>query len=159
MANVTVRGDLGSAASLATHRDWMAPIHRWRDLLRWDPFAEMLPLGDDERPLYAPNFDVKETKEGFVFKADVPGVNAKDIDVQITDNRLTVSGKREHEKEQSTDTTYRCERSFGAFSRSFTLPSSVDSDKVQADIKDGVLTIAITRRLESQPKQIAVKPR
>jgi HSP20 family protein len=137
----------------------MAPVHRWRDLLRWDPFAEMLPLGDDERPLYAPNFDVKETKEGFVFEADVPGVAAKDIDVQITDNRLTVSGKREQKKEQTTDTTYRCERSFGAFTRSFTLPNSVDSNKVQADIKDGVLTISIARKPEAQSKQVAVKTR
>lgn len=157
MSNVAVRSDGGSRGQLSAPRELWSPFRAWRDMLRWDPFAEMLPAGEDERMLFVPDFDVKETKEGFVFRADLPGVEAKDIDVQISDNRLTVSGKREQEKEEKTDTTYRCERSFGSFTRSFTLPAGTDSTKIDADIKNGVLTITVPRSPETKAKQIQVK--
>lgn len=139
---------------------WPSPLdafRSWRDLMRWDPFAEMLPALSEERAAFAPNFDVKETKDSFVFKADLPGVEAKDVQVQLRDNRLTIAGKREYEKEEKSDTTYRCERSFGSFSRSFTLPLGTDADKVNAELKNGVLTVLVPRKPEATAKQIAVK--
>lgn len=75
----------------------------------------------------------------------------------MTDNRLTVSGKRTEEKEEKTDTSYRRERSFGSFKRAFTLPSGVDGDKVAADLKDGVLTIEVAKKAQAQPKPVSIK--
>lgn len=159
MSNIAVhrqpeqQGQLASAAP-----EWPSPFRLWRDMLRWDPFAQMLPSGwDEERALFNPDFDIKETKAAFIFKADLPGVESKDLDIQMTDNRLTVRGKRSQEKEEKTETSYRCERSFGSFSRAFTLPTSVDADKVDADLKNGVLTISVTKKPEAQSKQVAVK--
>jgi HSP20 family protein len=70
---------------------------------------------------FVPDFEVKETKEGFVFKADVPGIKEKDLEITMTGNRLTISGKREAEMEERSDTYYACERSYGSFTRAFTL--------------------------------------
>jgi HSP20 family protein len=156
ISNITVRSD-GGEARLPPSFESMTPSRIWRDLLRWDPFAEMLPRGEERPALFTPNFDVKETKAGFLFRADLPGCEPKDVDILVTDNRLTVSGKREEEKEEKTDTTYRCERSFGSFTRSFTLPSGADPNKIDADLKQGVLTIKVPRRPEARAKQIAIK--
>lgn len=105
---------------------------------------------------FYPSFEVKETEKAYVFKADVPGVKEGDLEVTVTGNRLTVSGKRESEKEEKTDTYYTCERSYGSFSRSFTLPEGTDVGAVTADLKDGVLTVALPKRPEVQPKKIPI---
>jgi HSP20 family protein len=110
-----------------------------------------------EAAVYAPDFDVKETKSAFVFTADVPGIDSKDIDVQATENRLTISGKRSAETEEKSETTYRCERSFGSFTRAFTLPAGGDLDKVGAELKSGVLTVTVPKKPEAKTKQINVK--
>jgi len=102
-------------------------------------------------------FDVKETKDGCVFTADAPGIDSKDIDVKLQNNRLTVSGKREQEKSDKGDTYYSYERSYGSFSRSFTLPEGVDADKISADLNQGVLTVNLPKMPEAKPKQISVK--
>jgi HSP20 family protein len=158
MSNVAIHRENEKQAQLTRARDFPSPFRLWRDMLRWDPFAQMLPgTWEEERALFNPDFDIKETKEAFIFKADLPGVENKDIDVQMSDNRLTISGKRSEEKEEKTDTTYRCERSFGSFSRAFTLPSGVDGDKVDADLKNGVLTIKVVKKPEAKSKQVSVK--
>jgi HSP20 family protein len=126
-----------------------------RELLSWDPFQSAswpaLPAAS-----FAPDFEVKETKESFVFTADLPGVAEKDLQVQVTDNRLSVSGKRESEKTEQGQTFYASERSYGSFTRSFTLPEGIDADKAHAQLKNGVLTIAVPKRPETQPRKIAV---
>ena len=158
MSNIKVHHEKDNPTQITAPRDWAGPFRLWRDVLRWDPFAQMLPAGwDEERALFSPDFDIKETKEAFVFKADLPGIQATDLDVHMTDNRLTVSGKRSEEREEKTDTSYRRERSFGSFTRAFTLPSGVDGNKVSADLKDGVLTVQVGKKAEAQPKQVNVK--
>ena len=131
-----------------------------RDLVGWDPFREMVPPFEPEQAIefkFAPSFDVKETKEAFVFKADLPGLTEKDIDVAVSGNRLTVSGKREEEKKEKGDVYYTWERSYGAFTRSFTLPEGVDPEHVEAEMKHGVLTIAAAKKPEHKPHKISVK--
>jgi HSP20 family protein len=137
-------------------REW-DPFRRMRDLMRWDPFVELSQTWPAfEEATFAPAFDVKETKEGFVFTADLPGVADKDLQVQLSENRLSVSGKRESEKTEQGETYYATERSYGSFTRSFTLPEGVDRDKLRAELKSGVLSIIVPKRPEAQPKKISV---
>lgn len=82
-----------------------------------------------EEPGFSAAFEVKETKEAFIFKADLPGIKAEDLDVVLTQNRLTIRGKREAEKSEKGETFYTFERSYGSFARSFTLPEGVDSKR------------------------------
>jgi len=134
------------------------PFQLMRQLLGWDPFAEMLPSvthGWDNS--FAPRFEVKETKDTYIFKADLPGVEERDLDIQLTGNRLTVNGKREAEAKDEGETYYAYERSYGTFSRSFTLPDSADIEHVDADLNGGVLTISIGKRPEHQPRKITLK--
>ena len=134
------------------------PFELMRRMLRWDPFEMMAPWRTfKELEPMSPDFDVKETKDAFIFKADVPGIEAKNLDVKLAQNRLTVSGSREEEKRQKGDTYYTYERSYGSFSRSFTLPEEVDAEKISADMKDGVLTITVPKLPEAQAKHVEVK--
>jgi HSP20 family protein len=128
-----------------------------RDLLRWDPFSEMQPMFRTEMDTFMPNFDIKENGNQYFFRADVPGVELKDIEVTIDGNRLQVSGKREAEKEEKGDTYYSCERSFGSFSRAFTLPQNCDTKDVHADLTNGVLTIAVAKNGDAQARKIPVQ--
>ncbi|MFN7135345.1 MAG: Hsp20/alpha crystallin family protein, partial [Myxococcales bacterium] len=106
---------------------------------------------------FVPRFEVKETKDGYVFKADLPGVDEKDVDVSLTGNRLTISGRREAEERKEGETYFAYERSFGSFSRTFTLPEGVDTEHVDAELKNGVLTIQLGKRAEMKPRKIALK--
>jgi HSP20 family protein len=124
-------------------------------LLRWDPFRDdgggLLQGGE-----FVPRFDVKETKDAYVIKADLPGVKEGDLDVSLNGNMLTIRGKREEERKEEGDSYYAIERSSGSFTRSFTLPESADGDNVGADLRDGVLEVRLPKKAESQPKRIAV---
>jgi len=113
----------------------------------------------EEQPVrFTPDFEVKETKEGFVFKADLPGVKEKDLEITMTGNRLTISGKREADMEEKADTYYACECSYGSFTRAFTLPEGTDGDNhSRAELKEGVLTLLLPKKLEQQPRRIEVK--
>jgi HSP20 family protein len=106
---------------------------------------------------WAEAFEVKETKTGYAFTADLPGVAEKDLDLSRTGNRLTVSGKRESEHEDKGDNYYVCERSYGSFSRSFTLPEGIDGDHIQASLKNGVLSLIVPKTTEAQTKKISLK--
>jgi HSP20 family protein len=151
MANLIRRGSSG--AELAPRLP--DPFEMMRNLMRWDPLAEM-GFGRGELA-FAPTFEVKETKDAYVFKADLPGIREEDLDVSLTGNRLTVSGKREEEKRQEEDRYYACERTYGSFSRSFTLPEGVDAEHAEADLSSGVLTITLAKRPEVKPRKIEVK--
>ena len=135
------------------------PLQVIRDLTGWDPFQEMTTSPFVPRPLatFVPQFEVKETKDAFIFKADLPGVEEKNIDVNLTGNRLTVSGSREEEERLEGENFYADERGFGTFTRVFTLPDGVDSESVSAELKDGVLTLRIPKKPEHQPKKISIK--
>jgi HSP20 family protein len=128
-------------------------------MIRWDPFAEMLPAtGTAFEPMtFQPAFEVKETKEGYLFKADLPGVKENDVDITVTGNRLTVGGKRESEAQTKGETFYAYERSFGSFTRTFTLPEGADTEHIRAELKDGVLTLQLPKTPETQPKRIELK--
>jgi HSP20 family protein len=153
MANI-IRGSESERAPLTT--GW-EPLRVMRELLGWDPFAEMLPALRGETVTFAPKFEVHETKDAYVFKADVPGIEDKDLDITLTGNRLTVSGKREAEGREEGVTYYAYERSYGSFSRSFTLPEGSDFDHAAAEVKSGVLTVSIPKKPESQARKISLK--
>ena len=133
------------------------PFRVMRDVLRWDPFRELeAAAGGGDYGLFAPSFDVKENKDGYVFRADLPGVKEDDLEISLTGNRLTISGKREQEKREQGETYYATERSYGSFSRAFTLPDGTDGDNVKAELKNGVLQVTVPKKPEVQPKRITI---
>jgi HSP20 family protein len=158
MSNIEIRKQNESRLAPLAERA-IDPWRAMRSLLSWDPFVEMAPFPALEDRAFAvtPAFDVKETKDAYEFRADVPGVQDKDLEVTMTGNRLTVSGKRESEKEDKSDRYYAYERSYGSFTRSFTLPDGADTDKLRASLDKGVLAITVPKKAEVQAKKIAVK--
>ena len=124
-------------------------------LLRWDPFRSDW-SGSSAGGDLAPRFDVKETKDAYVIKADLPGFRDDKVEVLLNGNLLTVKGEREEEHREEGEQFYAMERSTGSFARSFSLPDSVDADSVRADLKNGVLTVNVPKRPEAQPKKIAI---
>lgn len=131
------------------------PFRMVDTLLRWDPFRGEVAFRPSA-PEFTPRFDVKEAKEAYVIKADLPGVKQDGVEVSINGNLLTVSGKREDEQRTEGEQYFAYERSYGNFSRSFALPDTADSERVTAELKDGVLVIQIPKRAEAQPRKIAI---
>src|SRR6204780_700901 len=105
---------------------------------------------------FAPPVDVYEDEHNITLKIEVPGIDEKDIDVRIENNTLTVHGERKFEKEEKEENFRRVERQYGSFTRSFTLPTTVDAEKVSANYDKGVLKIALAKKAEAKPKQIKV---
>ena len=105
---------------------------------------------------WAPSVDIYETPNELVVKADLPDVNEKDIDVRVENNLLTIRGERKFEKSVSEDNYLRVERTYGAFSRSFSLPNAVNPESIRAEYKNGVLTVNLPKREESKPRQVKV---
>jgi HSP20 family protein len=143
-------------------------------LTRWEPFREFTTLQDRMNRLFRDNFgadgreesltttafappvDVYEDEHNVTLKIEVPGIDEKDIDVRIENNTLTVHGERKFEKEEKEENYRRVERQYGSFTRSFTLPTSVDPENVQANYEKGVLKIKLAKKAEAKPKQIKV---
>ena len=141
-------------------------------ITRWDPFRDVLSLqnrmnsifqefnrGDGDvmsTAAFVPPVDVYEDEHNVTLKIEVPGIDEKDIDVRIENNVLTVHGERKFEKEEKEENYRRIERQYGSFTRSFTLPNTVDSEKVNANYEKGVLKIALAKKAEAKPKQIKV---
>lgn len=124
-------------------------------LLRWDPLREG--AGFTVRGAeFVPHFDVKETKDAYVLRADMPGVKEGDLEITVTGNALTVSGKREEERREEGDQYYAAERSYGQFARTFSLPDGADVEGVRADLRDGVLSLHVPKKPEVQPRRITV---
>ncbi len=105
---------------------------------------------------WAPAVDIHETENEVVLKADIPGVNEKDIDVRVENNTLTVRGERSFNSEVKEDNYLRIERTYGSFSRSFGLPTTVNTEAIKAEYKNGVLTVEMPKRAESKPKQVKI---
>ena len=159
MSGITIRKDnhppQQQQSAISREAD---PFRLMRDLIGWDPFREMAPVFNLENlSTFNPAFEVKEIKDAYLFKADMPGVKESDIDVTLTGNRLTISGHRNEEHEEKSETYYSCERKYGSFSRSYTLPEGADVKNIHADLKSGVLTVAVPKLPEVQAKKIAVK--
>ncbi len=149
MANLIRRNEPG----LTTGWD---PFEIMREMTSWDPFSNFR-RNFPTTGTFTPDFDVRETKDGYLFKADLPGIDEKDLDISISGNRLTVSGKREAEKTDESERYFCYERNYGAFQRTFTLPEGCDADHVRAELKHGVLTLNVPKSPEVQPKKIAVQ--
>lgn len=109
------------------------------------------------RSEWAPAVDVSENEEEFVVDAEVPGIRRDDLEISVTGNVLTLRGEKREEKDEKEGDAHRVERSYGAFTRTIGLPTSVDPNRVEANMKDGVLRIRIAKKEEAKPRQIEVK--
>jgi HSP20 family protein len=128
------------------------PFHMARELLSWDPF-----FGGRPATAFSPAFEVKETNDAFVLKADLPGVTEDNLDIGVHNNVLSVSGMRQAEERNEGETYALYERQFGSFSRSFSLPDIADGERIDANLTNGVLTLTIGKKAEAKPRKIALK--
>ncbi len=115
-------------------------------------------VGEELREgIWQPPVDIYEDESTVVIKAEVPGVDQKEIDIRIEDNTLTIRGERKHSQEVKKENYHRVERFYGTFQRSFSLPHTINQEKVKATCEQGVLTITLPKREEKKPKQINVE--
>ncbi|HEU5360471.1 MAG TPA: Hsp20/alpha crystallin family protein [Candidatus Deferrimicrobiaceae bacterium] len=120
-------------------------------LERGDPHEEGLETG-----VWMPTMDIHETKDAICVRADLPGVDKDAVSVEVKEGVLTLRGERKLDKDVKEENYHRIERSYGTFHRSFTLPSSVDAEKVTARMKDGVLEVDLPKKEQARPKKIEV---
>lgn len=106
---------------------------------------------------FGPRVDLAETESEVTVKAELPGIDPKDVDVQVVGNTLTLRGEKRQESEDKRRDYHYVERQYGTFSRTITLPATVDADKVEAEFRNGVLTVTIAKRPDARPKRITVK--
>lgn len=141
-------------------------------ITRWEPFRNLSTLQDQVNRLFetsfkahsdnsalttwAPAVDIYETENELVIKADLPAVEEKDIDIRVENNMLTIRGERKLEESVKEDNYLRVERVYGSFSRSFSLPNTVNTEAIQATYKNGVLQVVLPKRAESKPKQVKI---
>ena len=143
-------------------------------LTRWEPFREFATLQDRMNRLFRESFndvgrdeslttssfspavDVYEDEHKVTLKVEVPGIDEKEIDIRMENNTLTVHGERKIEKEEKEENYLRVERQYGGFTRTFTLPTTVDTESVSATYDKGVLKISLPKKAEAKPKQIKV---
>jgi HSP20 family protein len=140
-------------------------------ITRWDPFRDVVVLqnrlntlfrdfnGENEPTAaasFTPPVDIYEDNQKVVLKLEVPGIEEKDLDVRVENHTLTVKGERKFEKEENEQNFHRIERRHGSFYRAFTLPSTVDTENVNAKYTAGVLKLELKKKAEAQPKQIKV---
>ena len=143
-------------------------------VVRWDPFRDLSTLQDRMNRLFddagrgwrndepsattswSPSVDIFETEGEIVVKAELPGMDRKDIVLNLEKNVLTLKGERRFEKETKDDNYHRIERSYGSFSRAFSIPATVEEDKIRAEYKDGVLRIVLPKKEQAKAKQIRI---
>jgi len=139
-------------------------------LKRWTPWQELENmnrqlsnlLGDSsfdaasEAGQWAPRVDIRETDDALLVQAELPGIEKKDVHLEVKDGILTLSGERRYEKDVKEENVHRVERAYGKFFRSFSLPTNVDADKVNAAMKNGVLEVRLPKRESAKPKAIAI---
>jgi len=145
-------------------------------IVRWEPFRDLLTLqermnrmfdesfrgrgtSEDEWSLggsWAPAVDIYEHEGNIVLTAELPGVDPKDVEVRLENNVLTLRGERKWNGDVQRENYHRVERAYGSFTRSFTLPNVVDTEKIKADFKDGMLRLTLPKREEAKPKQISI---
>lgn len=143
-------------------------------IVRWEPFRDLLTtqdrfnrlfhqtfsnLAEDEQlttRAWAPPVDIFETDHDLVLKAELPGIDPKDVEARVEDGTLYLTGERKHEKEVKEESYHRVERSYGTFTRSFRLPNSISTENIKAEYADGVLTLTMAKREEAKPKTIKI---
>jgi HSP20 family protein len=142
-------------------------------ITRWDPFENLATLQEQVNRLFeppstsrraessnlttwAPAVDIYETENELVVKADLPDVDEKDLDLRVENNMLNIRGKRNFEQKVKEDNYLRIERTYGSFSRSFSLPTTVNTEGIKAQYKNGVLTVELPKRAEAKPRQVKV---
>jgi HSP20 family protein len=145
-------------------------------IVRWEPFRDLVSLQDRMNRIFddafrggrgtsedwalggswAPTVDIYEQDGNIVLKAELAGLDPKDVDVRVENNVLTLRGERKLDNEVKQENYHRVERSYGSFSRSFTLPTVVDTEKIKAEFKDGVLRLVLPQKEEAKPKQISI---
>lgn len=143
------------------------------DIMEWKPFkevtklrSEMDRLWDDyfgsgrrafKPEIWVPSVDVSETNEKIVVKAEIPGMDSKDIDISLSGDILTIKGEKKSEREEKDENYHLVERSHGSFARSLRLPVAVEADKIEAAYKQGVLTVTCPKKEDVKPKAIEIK--
>lgn len=143
-------------------------------IIRWDPFRDLVTLREKMNRLFeetftgrgekkdlvsgtwSPSVDIYETENALVLSAEVPGMKEDEIEIKIEDNTLILQGERKFEKETKEENYHRIERSYGSFYRSFTLPNSIDQDKIQAEHENGILKITMPKKPELKPRKVKV---
>ena len=141
-------------------------------ITRWEPFRNLSTLQNQFNRLFEPNFpgrpenselttwapavDIYETENELVIKADLPEITEKELDVRVENNMLTIRGERRFEEKVKEDNYLRIERTYGSFSRSFSLPNTVNTEAIKAEYKNGVLTVTLPKRAEMKPKQVKI---
>ena len=145
-------------------------------MVRFDPFRDLMTLqdrmnrlsdesvrgrasGEDDWALggsWAPAVDIYEHEGNIVLKAELPGIDPKDVDIRVENNVLSLRGQRRVDNDIKKESYHRVERTYGQFSRSFTLPNVVDTEKIQAEYKDGVLRLTLPKKEEAKPRQIQI---
>src|SRR2546423_537948 len=143
-------------------------------LIRWEPARELQTIQHEMNRLFGsyfdspgngenvparrwiPAMDLLEEGDHFVLRADLPGVSEQEVNVELEDNMLTISGERKSEQEERRDGYYRLERAAGSFSRSLTLPDGIDSESIEASFQNGVLTVRIPKPEERKPRRVAI---
>ncbi len=141
-------------------------------LMRWNPWSDIDTLqGELQKMLdtrtegyrgaqvkqFQPTVDIYEDTDKYTLKFDLPEVKLDDMHIDVEAQTLTVSGERKLEKEEKKDSYHRIERSYGSFTRSFTLPNNVQADHIMATVKDGVLRIELPKKAEAQPRKVTIK--
>ena len=143
-------------------------------IVRWDPFRDLISIQDRMNRLFEqtlartreeegnaastwmPAVDIYETPDQVVMKAELPGLTREDIEINVRDNTLSLRGQRKFEKDVKEENYLRIERAYGSFQRSFTLPATIQQDKIKAVFKDGVLELTLPKAEEARPKQIKI---
>jgi HSP20 family protein len=143
-------------------------------IIRWDPFRDLISLREkmnrvfddaynsrtDDKDMISgtwnPSVDIYESDDTLVLNAEVPGIDNKDIEIEIENNTLTIKGERKFEKETKEENFHRIERAYGSFCRSFSLPAYIDQEKIKAEHENGVLIIRMPKKIELKPKKVKI---
>ena len=134
----------------------LSPFRKEMDRL-WDRFSGETPFARTFNEMWSPSVDISETKDDFVIKAELPGLEAKDVNVSISGDILTIKGEKKAEEEEKDEHYHRVERYSGSFQRVFQLPSGVKADKIEANFDKGVLKVTLPKVEEAKKKEIEVK--
>ncbi len=140
-------------------------------LTRWDPWRELARMQEDlgrvfddrwsvrsgESVGWTPAVDIYEDEEGLTLRFELAGVEPKDVDIRFENGTLTLKGDRKLEREDKRDNYHRIERQYGSFTRGFSLPATVDAEKIKAESRNGVLVVTLPKKAEAKPKSIQVK--
>jgi len=139
-------------------------------LVRWSPWRELEDMqrglnrilddtsfGATETSQWVPAIDIRETDTALLVQAELPGIDKKDVKLEVKDGVLTISGERNYEKDVKEENVHRVERSYGRFVRSFSLPTNVDTDRVDASMKNGILEVRLPKKESAKPRAISVK--